>query len=102
MIMRSTRQSVSYVLVAFLAAGSALTAAACNSAEPTAVAATPAAERLVDVPAIKVGVTDLESTLQISGNLAPQTRVAIMAKLPRLLRVPPGRAWVAFESPRGQ
>ncbi|MCY7419461.1 MAG: NADH-quinone oxidoreductase subunit D [Chloroflexi bacterium] len=26
----------------------------------------------------------------------------IMAKLPRLLRVPPGRAWVAFESPRGQ
>jgi len=26
----------------------------------------------------------------------------IMAKLPRLLRVPPGRAWIAFESPRGQ
>lgn len=26
----------------------------------------------------------------------------VMAKLPRLLRVPPGRAWVAFESPRGQ
>jgi len=26
----------------------------------------------------------------------------IMTKLPRLLRVPPGRAWVAFESPRGQ
>jgi NADH-quinone oxidoreductase subunit D len=26
----------------------------------------------------------------------------IMAKVPRLLRVPPGRAWVAFESPRGQ
>ena len=25
-----------------------------------------------------------------------------MAKLPRLLRVPPGRAWVALESPRGQ
>jgi NADH-quinone oxidoreductase subunit D len=25
----------------------------------------------------------------------------VMAKLPRLLRVPPGRAWVAFESPRG-
>ena len=33
------------------------------------------------MPAIKVGLTDLESTLQISGNLAPQTRVAIMAKL---------------------
>ncbi|HKZ91838.1 MAG TPA: hypothetical protein VJZ50_06835, partial [Candidatus Limnocylindrales bacterium] len=26
----------------------------------------------------------------------------VMAKLPRLLRVPPGRAFVAFESPRGQ
>ncbi|MFN8520375.1 MAG: NADH-quinone oxidoreductase subunit D [Chloroflexota bacterium] len=26
----------------------------------------------------------------------------VTAKLPRLLRVPPGRAWVAFESPRGQ
>lgn len=26
----------------------------------------------------------------------------VMTKLPRLLRVPPGRAWVAFESPRGQ
>ncbi len=26
----------------------------------------------------------------------------VMAKLPRLLRVPPGRAWIAFESPRGQ
>ena len=26
----------------------------------------------------------------------------VMAKLPRLLRVPPGRAWVALESPRGQ
>jgi NADH-quinone oxidoreductase subunit D len=26
----------------------------------------------------------------------------VMARLPRLLRVPPGRAWIAFESPRGQ
>jgi len=26
----------------------------------------------------------------------------VMAKLPRLLRVPPGRAFVAFESPRGE
>ena len=33
----------------------------------------------------KVGVTDLESTLQISGNLVPQTRVAVLAKLPGTL-----------------
>jgi NADH-quinone oxidoreductase subunit D len=26
----------------------------------------------------------------------------VMAKIPRLLRIPPGRAWVAIESPRGQ
>lgn len=66
--------------------GAAMTLAACGGAEPTAVAAgTPAAERLIDVPAIKVGVADLESSLQISGNLAPQTRVAIMARLPGTL-----------------
>lgn len=32
-----------------------------------------------------VGVADLESTLQISGNLVPQTRVAVTAKLPGTL-----------------
>ena len=62
-----------------------MTLVACNSAEPTAVAAAPVTERLVDVPAITVGVADLESTLQVSGNLAPQTRVAIMARLPGTL-----------------
>ena len=83
--MRNTRQSVPCLFVLLLATGSAITAAACSSAEPTAVAAAPATERLLDVPAIKVGVADLESTLQISGNLAPQARVAIMAKLPGTL-----------------
>ena len=34
---------------------------------------------------MKVGVADLESTLQISGNLVPQTRVAVTAKLPGTL-----------------
>ena len=85
MNMRSTRRSVPYFFVLLLATGSAITAAACSGAEPTAIAAAPATERLLDVPAIKVGVSDLESTLQISGNLAPQTRVAIMAKLPGTL-----------------
>lgn len=79
------RQSFQYVLI-LLTLASALTVAACGGAEPTAVAATtPATERLLDVPAITVGVADLESSLQISGNLAPQTRVAIMAKLPGTL-----------------
>src|SRR5262245_49702737 len=66
--------------------GLALTLSGCNSAEPAAAASTPAvAEHRVDVPALTVATTDLESTLQISGNLVPQTRVAILAKLPGTL-----------------
>jgi RND family efflux transporter MFP subunit len=71
-------------LLAFpIAAG--IGAAGCQSAESTAAAAAPVAEHRVDVPAIEVGVADLESTLQISGNLVPQTRVAVMATLPGTL-----------------
>ena len=65
--------------------GIALTISACREAEPTAAAAAPVAEHRVDVPALKVGTADLESALQISGNLAPRTRVAIFAKLPGTL-----------------
>ena len=62
----------------------ALALSGCNSAEPAAAASTPAvAEHRVDVPALTVGTTDLESTLQISGNLVPQTRVAILATTDR-------------------
>lgn len=63
----------------------AVTTTACRSAEPPAAAATPAPEQRVDVPALTVAVGDLESTLEISGNLVPQTRVAVMAKLPGTL-----------------
>jgi RND family efflux transporter MFP subunit len=68
------------------AATAMLALAACRSAEPSASAATTAEPpALVDVPAVTVGMADLESTLQVSGNLVPQTRVAIMAKLPGTL-----------------
>jgi len=60
-------------------------AAACRGAEPAASAAGTTAEYRVDVAAMKVAVADLESTLQISGNLVPQTRVAVAAKLPGTL-----------------
>ncbi|HEY6362942.1 MAG TPA: efflux RND transporter periplasmic adaptor subunit [Vicinamibacterales bacterium] len=63
----------------------ALIGSGCQSAESSAAAATPAPEHRVDVPALEVGLTDLESTLQISGNLVPHTRVAVMAKLPGTL-----------------
>ncbi|HEY5618900.1 MAG TPA: efflux RND transporter periplasmic adaptor subunit [Vicinamibacterales bacterium] len=61
------------------------TVAACRSPEPAAAAATPATEQRIDVAAIKVGVSDVESALQISGNLMAETRVAVMPKLPGTL-----------------
>ena len=69
-------------LFAFLALATA--AAGCRGAEPAASAAA-SPERRVDVAAVTVGVADLESVLQISGNLMPQTRVAVAAKLPGTL-----------------
>ena len=63
----------------------ALAASACGDAEPSASAAATTVEHRVDVAAMKVAVADLESRLQISGNLAPQTRVAVAAKLPGIL-----------------
>ena len=57
----------------------------CRGSEPAAAASTPAVEHRVDVAALEVAVADLESTLGISGNLVPQTRVAVMAKLPGTL-----------------
>jgi RND family efflux transporter MFP subunit len=63
----------------------AAVASACSSAEPAASAAATTSEHRVDVAVMTVGVADLESTLQISGNLVPQTRVAVTAKLPGTL-----------------
>jgi RND family efflux transporter MFP subunit len=57
----------------------------CGEAEPAASAEVAPAEHRIDVAALEVGVSDLESSLQISGNLVPQTRVEIRAKLPGTL-----------------
>ena len=58
---------------------------ACSETESAASAEAAPAEHRIDVAAIEVGVSDLESSLQISGNLVPQTRVEIRAKLPGTL-----------------
>lgn len=58
---------------------------ACRATEPAAAAKVAPAEYRIDVAALKVGTGDLESTLRISGNLAPDTRVAIRAKFPGTL-----------------
>lgn len=65
--------------------GLTLVAAGCRGGESTAAAAAPAPAIRVDVPAVTARVADLESTLQISGSLAPQARVAVHAKLPGTL-----------------
>jgi len=65
--------------------GSALLGAACRGSEPAAAASTPPVEHRTDVAAVKVAAIDLESTLQISGSVTPQTRVAILSKLPGTL-----------------
>jgi RND family efflux transporter MFP subunit len=71
------------VTAVFLITGAALTAIACREAETEAASATARVpEHRVDVPALTVSATDLESTLQISGNLIPHERVAIYTKLP--------------------
>jgi HlyD family secretion protein len=75
-----TRPFLTSVAVAVFAA-LALAAAACSSSESTASAAAQPAEHRVDVPAVTVGVSDIESTLQISGNLMPQTRVGVLPKV---------------------
>ena len=68
-------------LVAVLAL---VTSLACSGAQPATPAETGAAaiEQKIDVAALKVGVQDLESALEITGSLAPQTRIEIRATLP--------------------
>jgi len=73
-------------LLLFTLLALSVAASGCRGADSTAAAATaPAAEHRVDVAAVTVGIADLESALQISGNLMPQTRVAVDAKLPGTL-----------------
>lgn len=64
---------------------SSLFLAACGSSSTTAEAApeTTAAEAtIVDVPVVTATVGTVESTLEISGALAPRSRVAVKPKLP--------------------
>jgi HlyD family secretion protein len=65
--------------------GTTLAAAACSDKDTTAAAAAPAPEVTVDVATATARVVDLESALQISGSLAPRSRVAVHAKLPGTL-----------------
>jgi RND family efflux transporter MFP subunit len=54
---------------------------ACGGSEPAAAAPGPVEEARVDVAAVKVAVADVESVLEISGNLVPDKRVAVLPTL---------------------
>ena len=64
---------------------SSLFVAACGSSSTTAEAApetTAPAATIVDVAVVKAAVATIESSLEISGTLAPRSRVAVKPKLP--------------------
>lgn len=67
--------------------GSSFIAAGCNGPSTTAEAApdATAAAPVIDVPVVKAVVGDVESSLEISGTLAPRSRVAVKPKLPGTL-----------------
>jgi RND family efflux transporter MFP subunit len=69
-----------------LVLGLALTAAGCNSPEATAQA-TPAEATVppVDVPVVTATVGSIEASLEISGTLAPRSRVPVKPRLPGTL-----------------
>ena len=67
---------------------SSLFVTACGSSSTTAEAApdtTAAAATVIDVPVVKASMGPIESSLEISGTLAPRTRIAVKAKLPGTL-----------------
>ncbi|MFM8533372.1 MAG: efflux RND transporter periplasmic adaptor subunit [Acidimicrobiia bacterium] len=67
---------------------SSLFLSACGSSSTTAEAApetTAPVATVVDVPVVKATVGDIESALEISGTLAPRSRVPVKPKLPGTL-----------------
>ena len=81
----SRNKSPFAVLGLAIVLSSSLIFSACSSSSTTAEAApettTPAAT-VIDVPVVKASVGVIESALEISGTLAPRSRVAVRPKLP--------------------
>ena len=76
----------SYLGSAFILSASLLVSA-CGSTSTTAQAApeTVAEATVIDVPVVSATTGDIESSLEISGTLAPRSRVAVKPKLPGTL-----------------
>jgi RND family efflux transporter MFP subunit len=80
---RNNRQFAVLAAVIFL--GSSLILAACGESSTTAQAApetTAPAATVIDVPVVTASIGVIESSLEISGTLAPRSRVAVKPKLP--------------------
>ncbi len=78
-------RAVSYSVVLL---SSSLLLAGCNESPSTAQAAaesTAVAAAVVDVPIVTATVGTVESSLEISGTLAPRSRVAVKPKLPGMI-----------------
>ena len=76
------------VLGSTIILGSSLILTACSSSSTTAEAApesTAPAATIVDVAVVTAAVGTIESSLEISGTLAPRSRVAVKSKLPGTL-----------------
>jgi RND family efflux transporter MFP subunit len=75
------------VLGSTIILGSSLILTACSSSSTTAEAApeTTATATIVDVPIVTASVGTIESSLEISGTLAPRSRIAVKSKLPGTL-----------------
>jgi len=76
------------VLGSTIILGSSLVLTACSSSSTTAEAApetTAPAATIVDVPVVTAEIGTIESSLEISGTLAPRSRVAVKSKLPGTL-----------------
>ncbi len=81
-----TRHNSQFAVLGFaIILSSSLFVAACGSSSTTAEAApeaTTAAATVIDVPVVTASVGAIESSLEISGTLAPRSRVAVKPKLP--------------------
>jgi RND family efflux transporter MFP subunit len=80
-----SRNSSVFAVPVVIILGSLLFLTACGSPSTTAEAApeTTASEAtIIDVPVVKATAGSIESTLEISGTLAPRSRVAVKPKLP--------------------
>lgn len=81
--MSRNRQYPWFAVSSVLILSSSLIAAGCGSStKAEAAPETTAAAPVIDVPVVKATTGDIESSLEISGTLAPRSRVAVKPKLP--------------------